>query len=546
MAMGLLLLSTGCQTPRDSAPSPPWSHSSPDTSDQSASSRRNGVAAAPVVGAAPEIDQEMRAGGVSEPLGVETFDAAWRVVRDTYFDPTMGGRDWDAVREELRPRAAAAVSQEEVREVIAEMVGRLGASHFRVLPREEAGPVSLANLGADSSLGDSPSGIPPRATIAPSEVRDDPRVEARLGDSPPLDAGLDAVADEARIALDVRLLDGRVVVTGVDPAENAYAAGLRMGWTLVSIEGRELAPLAGRLSSLDSATRHAALTATVESLLRGPFGSVATVVAIDGYGRERTLGIPRSRENGTSVTIAGLPTMHARLEAREAKPEELLAAGANVDGEPPRIGVIRFNVWMVPIATPFHRAIDQFRDADAIIVDLRGNHGGLGGLATGIAGHFCDRPASLGVLRLRHAELDFAVNPRRVTANGELTEPFAGPVAVIVDAGTASTSEIFAGGLQALGRVRVFGQRTAGAALPAQVASLPNGDALLHAVADFTLPNGQRVEGRGVVPDEEVPVTRANLLCGRDEPLLAALRWASRECRNRAASGLATPTAQGS
>ncbi len=54
---------------------------------------------------------------------------------------------------------------------------------------------------------------------------------------------------------------------------------------------------------------------------------------------------------------------------------------------------------------------------------------------------------------------------------------------------------------------------------------LPTGDVLLHVIADFVAPDGRRVEGRGVIPDEPVPLRREDLLAGRDAPLEAALRW---------------------
>jgi C-terminal processing protease CtpA/Prc len=47
----------------------------------------------------------------------------------------------------------------------------------------------------------------------------------------------------------------------------------------------------------------------------------------------------------------------------------------------------------------------------------------------------------------------------------------------------------------------------------------------MYAIADLTAPNGQRLEGAGVAPDEAVPLTRADLLAGRDGPLQAAVRW---------------------
>jgi len=90
---------------------------------------------------------------------------------------------------------------------------------------------------------------------------------------------------------------------------------------------------------------------------------------------------------------------------------------------------------------------------------------------------------------------------------------------------TGSASECFAGGMQSLGRARVFGQTSMGQALPALFDRLPNGDVLIHAWGDFVTGTGVRIEGRGVVPDEPVPTTREDLLAGRDSTLETALRW---------------------
>ena len=68
------------------------------------------------------------------PQGAETFDAAWTIIKNTHFDKTMNGLNWDAVRDELRPRAAAAKTPAELRAVIRDMLGRLGLSHFALIP----------------------------------------------------------------------------------------------------------------------------------------------------------------------------------------------------------------------------------------------------------------------------------------------------------------------------------------------------------------------------------------------------------------------------
>jgi carboxyl-terminal processing protease len=64
-----------------------------------------------------------------------------------------------------------------------------------------------------------------------------------------------------------------------------------------------------------------------------------------------------------------------------------------------------------------------------------------------------------------------------------------------------------------------------GQALPALFDKLPNGDVLIHAWGDFVTGTGVRIEGRGVIPDEPVDLTRESLLSGRDLALDRALAW---------------------
>jgi carboxyl-terminal processing protease len=180
---------------------------------------------------------------------------------------------------------------------------------------------------------------------------------------------------------------------------------------------------------------------------------------------------------------------------------------------------------MAAVAGPFHQAVDQHREASGIIIDLRGNPGGLAGMMMGIAGHFIAEPKSLGVMTSRHNVLKFPANPQVVSTTGKRVGTYAGPVAILVDRLSASASECFTGGMQSLRRVRVFGERTMGAALPSQFDKLPNGDLFIHATADFVTSDGTRLEGRGVIPDQVVPLTREALLAGRDPILDAALAW---------------------
>ena len=143
----------------------------------------------------------------------------------------------------------------------------------------------------------------------------------------------------------------------------------------------------------------------------------------------------------------------------------------------------------------------------------------------GISGQFVTERKALGVMKTRDSELKFTANPRIVSASGQRVQPYGGPVAILVDAMSGSASECFTGGMQSIGRARVFGQVSMGQALPALFDRLPNGDVLIHAYGDFVTATGTRLEGRGVIPDEIVPLRREDLLEGRDRTLEAALAW---------------------
>ena len=143
----------------------------------------------------------------------------------------------------------------------------------------------------------------------------------------------------------------------------------------------------------------------------------------------------------------------------------------------------------------------------------------------GVSGYLPAEQQPLGRLITRQNELTFVSMPRRVTSAAEPMEPYDGPLALLVDGQSMSTTEIFAAGLQETGRARVFGETSGGQALPALMTRLPNNDVLMYAFANLVTPDGVRIEGRGVIPDREVPLERRALIEGRDPALEAAVEW---------------------
>jgi carboxyl-terminal processing protease len=188
------------------------------------------------------------------------------------------------------------------------------------------------------------------------------------------------------------------------------------------------------------------------------------------------------------------------------------------------VGYVSFNYFLdlQRVMEGFGGAVKACQDCGGLIIDLRGNPGGIGAMAMGMAGYLVEKPGlRLGTMYMRDAQLNFVLNPRLPS--------FTGPVAILMDACSASTSEIFAGGLQDLGRARVFGTRSAAAALPSVIERLPNGDGFQYAVGNYVSAGGKPLEGEGVKPDVEVKLTRAALLAGHDAVIDAALSWIEKD-----------------
>lgn len=402
-----------------------------------------------------------------DPVWLESFDAAWRIINETYYDPAFNGVDWAAVRRELRPRVEQAASPEEVRAAIRDMIGRLRDSHFTLIPNGAA----QASRSARDTSGDP--------------------------------------------GIDIRFEEGAALVVNVTEDGPARAAGVRPGWIVRAIDGDPVDATLRRAAAAGPTLAPLEGWRLVTERLRGPLGSEAQLSLIDERGGTREVQVERRAEAGEPVKLGNFPTLHVRTAERT-----LGAGGA-------RVGYLRFSVWLTPVDAFVARVVDAHRDAAGIVIDLRGNPGGLAAMLMGIAGQFVPERVSLGEMRTREGTLRFFANPRTVAPDGRPVQPFTGRVAILVDALTGSASECFAGGMQAIGRARVFGERTMGQALPALFDRLPSGDVLVHAYADFVTAGGTRLEGRGVEPDVGAPWSREALLAGRDTALERAAAWAA-------------------
>src|SRR5262245_1900481 len=82
----------------------------------------------------PEVQRGLTA--EQRRKNVEAFETVWQTVRDTHYDPKLGGVNWQEVHQELRPQIEKADTMAEARKVMGEMLGRLGHSHVGIIPAE--------------------------------------------------------------------------------------------------------------------------------------------------------------------------------------------------------------------------------------------------------------------------------------------------------------------------------------------------------------------------------------------------------------------------
>ena len=395
-------------------------------------------------------------------LRQKSFDIVWNTVNEKHYDPTFGGVDWQKVREIYEPQALAAQTRDDFHAVLRRMLGELKLSHFGVYPR----PLPL------------PSGDKNTATAA------------------------------GTTGIEIKMIEDQPVIARLEKDSAADKAGLKTGFAISKIGEKTvsqiLAPLEKAMTEnkYNERVKNIYRERAIQSYLDGKVGTTLNLEVLNAAGEPQTFDlVPSAAHSEMSEAFGNFPPQKVAFEARR------------LDGN---IGYIRFNIWVIPQMAKIRQAMTDFADTKGVIFDLRGNPGGIGGLAIGVAGLLSSERISLGTMHGRGGDQNFAVFPQ--------ANPYKGKIIILSDYGTGSTSEVFAAGLQADGRATVVGETSAGAVLPSVFALLPTGAIFQYAISDYKSPNNILIEGRGVTPDITVAQTREALLTGRDAPLDAAVK----------------------
>src|SRR5205823_14072442 len=158
------------------------------------------------------------------------------------------------------------------------------------------------------------------------------------------------------------------------------------------------------------------------------------------------------------------------------------------------VGVLRLDAFSRGSAATCKTVVERLtqRGARALVLDLRGNPGGLLDQAVGLVSLFLRPGASVVSLAGAHTPL------RILYSRGGPASAI--PLAVLADGGSASASEVVAGALRDHGRATIVGEPTYGKSLVQELVRLPSGAALKLTVARYLTPAGVDISRNGVQP----------------------------------------------
>lgn len=248
---------------------------------------------------------------------------------------------------------------------------------------------------------------------------------------------------------------GRIEVERVQPGSPARKAGLRAGDRLLTVDGTRVTgrPVTEVVARLRGHAARSAGTPVVLGLQRG------------GHHWQKTLHRAR---------LATEPVTVDRLGDRKS-------------------GAVRIKVdsFTKGSGERIRRAVRSTPRGDGILLDLRGNSGGLVTEAVTAASSFLDG----GLV----ATYDVRGDQRVLDAEpGGDTDS---PLVVLVDGGTMSAAELLTGALQDRGRAVVLGSRTFGKGSVQMPSELPDGSVAELTVGHYRTPAGRNVDGEGIAPD---------------------------------------------
>ena len=256
------------------------------------------------------------------------------------------------------------------------------------------------------------------------------------------------------IGITISSISGKIVILDVLKNTPANKAGIKPGDILTKVNGKDV---------------HGLDLADVSKLIRGPIGSV--------------VGVEFMRDK---------KKISYNIQRREIEIQSVESEIINND-----IGYIKISSFIgLNVAEHFLQAIEQTKDSRGLIIDLRGNTGGLLPNALLIASLFIPNGEIVSVVD-RNGSI-MPLNAQRQTLIVDK------PTVILVDGATASASVILSGALSDYGIATLVGQKTFGKGIIQTLLSLSDGSGLKITTEEYYTPKGTTIHKVGINPDEEV------------------------------------------
>ena len=189
----------------------------------------------------------------------------------------------------------------------------------------------------------------------------------------------------------------------------------------------------------------------------------------------------------------------------------------------PGYGYVRISQFQLRTGESLREAVGKLREEagddglNGLVLDLRNNPGGVLNAAVSVSDAFLEK----GIIVYTEGRMDDA----KLTFSAKDSDILDGiPLVVLVNAGSASASEIVAGALQDHGRAVIMGEKTFGKGSVQTIRPLGNGSALKLTTARYYTPSGTSIQARGIVPDialDRVRVSQVDVGQGVKEADLA-------------------------